>query len=70
MLVLDAQSVRRLLPMPVAIDEMRRLFVASADGGAFQPSRTVLQPPQADGGFIFLKPAGIGGPQPSLGMKL
>lgn len=70
MLILDAQCVRSLLPMPSAIDEMRSMFVAGADGGTFQPPRTVLQPPQANGGFIFLKPAGIGGQQPSFGMKL
>lgn len=66
-LILDGRSVRRLLPMPVAIERMRDLFVA---GDVYQPPRTVLQPPQADGGFVFLKAAGIGGQQPSLGLKL
>lgn len=70
MLILDAHSVRSLLPMPSAIELMRSLFIACADDAAFQPPRTVLQPPQADGGFVFLKPAGIGGSQPSFGMKL
>jgi ornithine cyclodeaminase len=70
MLILDARTVRRVLPMPEAIEQMRSMFVSSADGAVYQPPRTVLQPPQTDGGFVFLKPAGIGGAQPSFGMKL
>ncbi len=70
MLILDAQCVRRLMPMSAAIEQMRSMFVASACGASYQPPRTVLQPPQTNGGFIFLKPAGIGGQQPSFGMKL
>lgn len=70
MLILDADCIRRLLPMTAAIDQMRRMFLASADGAAYQPPRTVLRPPQANGGFMFLKPAGVGGHQPSFGMKL
>ena len=69
MLVVDGDSVRSALPMPTAVEVMRSAFRAFARGQVYQPMRTVLEAPQLDG-FLFLKPAVIGGDTRSFGLKV
>ncbi|WP_169977804.1 ornithine cyclodeaminase family protein [Tautonia rosea] len=49
MLYLDAADVRRALPMPQAIEAMKRAFAALSDGSAVVPHRAVLPIPKNAG---------------------
>jgi ornithine cyclodeaminase len=69
MLIIDGNTVRSALPMPVAIDLMRTALRSFACGDVYQPPRVVLQPPQLSG-FTFLKPAAVGGDTQSFGLKV
>jgi ornithine cyclodeaminase len=69
MLVLDANAVRKALPMPRCIEVMRTALRAFGEGDVYQPPRTVLQPPQL-AGFAFLKTAAVGREDISFGLKV
>ena len=69
MLLLDGDAVRAALPMPDAVDVMRRAFRAFGEGNVYQPMRTVLQPPQLNG-FAFLKPAAVAADEVAFGLKV
>jgi alanine dehydrogenase len=54
--VIDAERVRRLLPMAACIDVMAEAMKAASGGEVVQPMRTVL-PVDAGGGQLFVMPA-------------
>ena len=54
MLVLNAQDVRRALPMPLAIEAMREAFAALSDGRAVVPHRLQLPIPRNQGTSLFM----------------
>jgi ornithine cyclodeaminase/alanine dehydrogenase-like protein (mu-crystallin family) len=54
MLVLSAADLRKALPMPEAIEAMKRAFAALSDGRAEVPLRTRLQVPGGDGESLFM----------------
>jgi ornithine cyclodeaminase len=70
-LVLNAEEVTRLLPMPECITVMRDALAALARGEALVPLRTVMRVPGASG-FLGLMPGYISphdGHEGALGMK-
>ena len=70
-LVLNAEEVTRLLPMPQCIKVMRDALAALAMGEALVPLRTVMRVPGASG-FLGLMPGYIApreGDDGALGMK-
>jgi ornithine cyclodeaminase len=70
-LVLNAQDVARLLPMPECIRVMRDALAALARGEALVPLRTIMRVPGV-GGFLGLMPGYISphqGQEGALGMK-
>jgi ornithine cyclodeaminase len=68
MLVLNAEHVRRLLPLPDAIATMREAMTLHGAGSVYQPLRTAVEPPSVPGLFMF-KPAHLGPPFSALGFK-
>src|SRR6185503_9639651 len=66
MLIIDQNTVERLLPMPACIELMRDTLAALARGDAVLPLRTVLKIP--DGAFAVM-PAYLGTP-PTIGAKI
>ncbi|TME83960.1 MAG: ornithine cyclodeaminase family protein, partial [Chloroflexi bacterium] len=70
-LVLNAQEVTRLLPMPECIKVMRDALAALARGEALVPLRTIMRVPGVSG-FLGLMPGYIAptrGEDGALGMK-
>ena len=57
-LVLNAEEVTRLLPMPECIKVMRDALAALARGEALVPLRTIMRVP-AVGGFLGLMPGAL-----------
>jgi ornithine cyclodeaminase/alanine dehydrogenase-like protein (mu-crystallin family) len=68
-LVLDQAQVEELLTMPECIELMDETLVALAGGELYQPLRSVVRPPDADG-FMGLMPAHQGGAAPAFGLKV
>ncbi len=68
-LVLDQAQVEELLTMPDCIELMEETLVALARGELYQPLRSVVRPPGADG-FMGLMPAHRGGENPAFGLKV
>jgi ornithine cyclodeaminase len=68
-LVLDQVQVEELLTMPECIELMQETLVALARGELYQPLRSVVRPPGADG-FMGLMPAHRGGEKPAFGLKV
>ncbi|MBI3865072.1 MAG: ornithine cyclodeaminase [Planctomycetia bacterium] len=54
MLILNADEVRRALPMPQAIDAMKQAFAAYSGGRAVVPARTHLSVPQHAGVSLIM----------------
>jgi ornithine cyclodeaminase len=69
MLVVNADETRELFPMDAAIDAMRRALLGFHAGTAYQPLRSVVQPPGI-AGLAVVKPASVAGERPALGMKI
>ena len=69
MLVLDQAQVEELLTMPECIELMEETLLALARGELYQPLRSVVRPPAADG-FMGLMPAHRGGQTPAFGLKV
>jgi len=69
MLVLDQAQVEELLTMPECIELMEETLVALAREELYQPLRSVVRPPGADG-FMGLMPAHRGGGKPAFGLKV
>jgi ornithine cyclodeaminase len=67
-LVIDAEQVRRLLPMSECIDVMAEALKAVSGGAVVQPQRTVL-PVDNEGSHLFVMPA-ASGPLACYGAKL
>ena len=67
-LVLDQAQVEQLLTMPECIELMEETLVALARDELYQPLRSVVRPPGADG-FMGLMPAHRGGETPPLGSR-
>ena len=68
-LVLDHAQVEELLTMPECIELMEETLVALAREELYQPLRSVVRPPGADG-FMGLMPAHRGGAAPAFGLKV
>lgn len=68
-LVLDQAQVEELLTMPECIELMEKTLVALAREELYQPLRSVVRPPGADG-FMGLMPAHRGGEKPAFGLKV
>ena len=68
-LVLDQVQVEELLTMPECIELMQETLVALAREELYQPLRSVVRPPGADG-FMGLMPAHRGGEKPAFGLKV
>ena len=68
-LVLDQAQVEELLTMPECIELMEETLVALARGELYQPLRSVVRPPDADG-FMGLMPAHRGGETAAFGLKV
>lgn len=68
MLVLNAEHVRRLLPVSAAKTVMAEAMTAHGRSQVHQPPRMVLQPPALDG-LMMLKPAQVGGAAHGFGFK-
>lgn len=66
MLIIDQETVQRLLPMPTCIGLMRDALAALARGEALLPLRTILKLP--DGAFAVM-PAYLASP-PTIGAKI
>ena len=49
LLVLSARELPGLLPYPEAVAVMRQALAAHASGEAYQPLRTMIRPPGAEG---------------------
>ena len=68
-LVLSQADVERLLTMPECIELMEETLVALARGELYQPLRSVVRPPGADG-FMGLMPAHRSAGAPAFGLKV
>ena len=68
-LVIDQAQVEELLTMPECIELMEETLVALAREELYQPLRSVVRPPGADG-FMGLMPAHRGGGTPAFGLKV
>ncbi len=68
-LVLDQAQVEELLTMPECIELMEETLVALARKELYQPLRSVVRPPGADG-FMGLMPAYRGGQVSAFGLKV
>jgi ornithine cyclodeaminase len=66
--VLDAQDVRRLLPMADCIDLMAEALGGLARGEAFNPLRPIFRPPN-EASLMGLMPAHRGGEKPLWSLK-
>jgi ornithine cyclodeaminase/alanine dehydrogenase-like protein (mu-crystallin family) len=74
LLVLSARDVSGLLPYPELMEVMGQALAARARGEAYQPLRTVLQPPGAAGLMALMPcylppPAGQPAGEPGYGLK-
>jgi ornithine cyclodeaminase/alanine dehydrogenase-like protein (mu-crystallin family) len=73
LLVLGARDLPGLLPYPEAVAVMREALAAHARGEAYQPLRTVTQPPGAAGLMAlmpsYLPPSGPPAEEPGYGVK-
>jgi len=70
MLILNEQAVRAAFPMANAIEAMREVMLAHAQGHAYQPLRMVVQPPGVPG-LGVIKPAATGtGTDVAMGLKV
>jgi ornithine cyclodeaminase/alanine dehydrogenase-like protein (mu-crystallin family) len=69
LLVLSAADVHRLLPVEASIAAMREALLALAHGEVYQPLRTIIRPPGADG-LLGLMPAYRASASPALGVKV
>jgi ornithine cyclodeaminase/alanine dehydrogenase-like protein (mu-crystallin family) len=74
LLVLSARDLPGLLPYPEAVAAMRQALAAHARGQAYQPLRTVTQPPGAAGLMALMPsylppPAGQAAEEPGYGVK-
>ena len=67
-LVLDNQQIRDLLPMAECIEIMADALASLARGEVFQPLRTIVRPPEANG-LLGLMPAFRAGEEGALGLK-
>ncbi|HET6979804.1 MAG TPA: ornithine cyclodeaminase family protein [Pyrinomonadaceae bacterium] len=67
-LVLDDKQIRELLPMGDCIELMADALSALARGEVFQPLRTIIRPPEANG-LLGLMPAYRTGEHGAFGMK-
>ena len=54
MLMLSASQIRRTLPMPAAIDAMKRAFLAISAGDAEMPLRTHIDSPDGAGTTLVM----------------
>jgi ornithine cyclodeaminase len=68
-LVLDQAQVEELLTMPECIELMEETLVALAREALYQPLRSVVRPPDAEG-FMGLMPAHRAGDMPAFGLKV
>ena len=68
-LVLGQAQVEELLTMPECIELMEETLAALAREELYQPLRSVVRPPGADG-FMGLMPAHRGGGKPAFGLKV
>jgi ornithine cyclodeaminase/alanine dehydrogenase-like protein (mu-crystallin family) len=68
-LVLDQAQVEELLTMPACIELMEETLVALARDELYQPLRSVVRPPGAEG-FMGLMPAHRGGEAAAFGLKV
>jgi ornithine cyclodeaminase/alanine dehydrogenase-like protein (mu-crystallin family) len=68
-LVLDQAQVEELLTMPACIKLMEETLVALARDELYQPLRSVVRPPGAEG-FMGLMPAHRGGEAAAFGLKV
>ena len=68
LLVLNAATVRKLLPMEVCVEVMARAMQAVSDHRVNMPERLVT-PLEKDSGYFFLMP-GLAGDAPVYGAKL
>lgn len=69
MLILSGADVRAVLPMPEAIELMKRAFAALARGDAEAPARIHLSAP-GNAGVTLVMPALVGGEAPGLAVKV
>jgi ornithine cyclodeaminase/alanine dehydrogenase-like protein (mu-crystallin family) len=73
LLVLSAGDLPGVLPYPEVVEVMGQALAALAAGQAYQPVRTVLQPPGAAGRMVLmpchLPPAGGAADEPGYGLK-
>jgi ornithine cyclodeaminase/alanine dehydrogenase-like protein (mu-crystallin family) len=68
-LVLDQAQVEELLTMPACIELMEETLVALARDELYQPLRSVVRPPGAEG-FMGLMPGHRGGEAAAFGLKV
>jgi ornithine cyclodeaminase len=68
-LVLSEAQVEELLTMPECIELMDETLTALARGELYQPLRSVVRPPGAEG-FMGLMPGHRGGENPAFGLKV
>ncbi len=69
MLLLNSTDVRQALPMPVAIEAMKRAFIALESGAVQMPERTHLDIAQHEG-VTLIMPSHIAGDDQSLAVKV
>ncbi len=67
-LILSHEEVLELLPIKECIGVMREALLALADGKAFQPLRTIIRPPDAQG-VMGLMPSYVSGDRAAFGLK-
>lgn len=68
LLVLNAEQIARLLPMPECIELMSGALASLARGEVYQPLRTIVRPPDARG-LLGLMPAYRHGENGAFGLK-
>lgn len=68
--LLDAEEVRRRLPMTAAIDAVRAAMTAMGRGEVEQPVRTALSMPGSADGVLLVKPGALRGSDPVVATKL
>jgi ornithine cyclodeaminase/alanine dehydrogenase-like protein (mu-crystallin family) len=75
LLVLSAHELPALLPYPEAVTVMRQALAAHAAGEAYQPLRTMVRPPGAEGLMALMPsylppPGGQAAAEPGYGVKV
>lgn len=70
MLLLNAEEVREALPMPAAIEAMRRAFTALAEGRMQVPPRSMLTAPGGRGTILTMPAASAGAGSPTAAVKV